>query len=29
MFVDLMGTEKKWIKKNEGNAWYFDNADGY
>jgi len=25
-YVDLMGTEKKWIKENEWNAWYFDNA---
>ncbi len=30
MYVDLMGTEAKiFIRENEGNAWYFDNADGY
>jgi len=24
MYTDLLWTEKKWIKENEGNAWYFD-----
>ncbi|NDK08939.1 hypothetical protein EOM39_06915, partial [Candidatus Gracilibacteria bacterium] len=23
-YIDQSGTEKKWIKENEGNAWYFD-----
>ena len=27
MFVDLMGTLKKFIAENEGNAWYFENQN--
>lgn len=26
-FVDLMGTEKKWIRENEGNAWYISTSE--
>jgi RHS repeat-associated protein len=29
MYTDPHGTEKKWIRENEGNAWYFEEEFTY